>query len=346
MKLFPYNDKMFVESEHGSFTIVAKELYPIFKGMGVIGEINDPNTVVIQPECLDTSRKSNRFVPYLACEYSRPTVFSKHHLNLYSPFILTISEFARQNILRGMNYDPNKIKSVHLGANSAKWYKMPNVEKFPVFTYLTVNTSNDRSGYEYLIPAFNRFSQGKEVNLIIKDGDRNEKLESYISSLNNPKIIYTHGKLSTEELRVLYNKAHVFLYANNTTSFGMNIMDAALCGTPVLATMGSAIKEFLPDWTQPVKILTKIHNFENHIFEKMLNAGINPASIPNKAYYDGEVTGEIVVEDSILDSLNYSVDNYQSLLDINKKHIQFILENFTWEKTCNRILKLVTEYYK
>lgn len=345
MRLFPYNDKLFHNTERGSFTVVAKQLYEQFKIMDFLGDPYNPNTVVIQPECIDASRKTNKFVPYLACEYSNPFIGVVQSLMQYMPPLMTISDFAKNNILRSINYPKEKIVSIHLGSNNKIWYKTED-KKFEKFTFLTVNTSNDRSGFEYLLPAFMKFSEGKDINLYIKDGHKNINFKKYIESLNCKKIIYDDSNLSEAELRSLYNKAHIFIYATNTTSFGMNIMDAALCGTPVIATMGSAIKEFLPSWTQPVEIKSKIHNFENSIFEKMMSIGIPIQSIPRKQFFSENVYGEIVDEQSIIDSMEYSLSNYEKMKELNTKHIDFINKNYSWNDTSKKIINFLLQHYE
>ena len=115
MRVFPYNDKLFHENEFGSFTVVSKNIFNELKKLDLIGDPINPNTIWIQPECLDARRKSQNFIPYLACEYSKAANSTIENIKQYNPFILTISEFARKNILNSLNYDESKIKTVHLG---------------------------------------------------------------------------------------------------------------------------------------------------------------------------------------------------------------------------------------
>jgi glycosyltransferase involved in cell wall biosynthesis len=257
---------------------------------------------------------------------------------------MAISEFAKENLLRTVGKLNLQVHAVHLGTDPNKWYKI-NEEKFKTFTYLTVNTSNERSGFEYLIPAFIEFSKDKDVRLIIKDGPHNPNFANYINRLNNPKIKYSCELLPESDLRRLYCKSHVFVYANNTTSFGMNIMDAAMCGTPVIATLGSAIKEFLPEWTQPSKIVSIKHKFDSSIFQKFNEYYINYASDILQSHPQG-VEGEIVDQKSILSSLEYSYANYKSLEEINVSHRKFILENYTWRHTAEKMISILKNYYE
>ena len=344
MKYFPYDNNIFNATQCGSFTMVARQLFDEFRAMDILGDPYNSNTTMIHADCLNPTSRAPKYIPYLACEYSYPNNFTASVLARQRNFVLTISEFAKQNLLRTVGPLNLPIHSVHLGTDPNKWYKIDE-EKFKTFTYLTVNTSNERSGFEYLIPAFIEFSKDKDVRLVIKDGPHNSNFANYINQLNNPKIKYSCDLLSESNLRRLYCKSHVFVYANNTTSFGMNIMDAAMCGTPVIATLGSAIKEFLPEWTQPSKIVSIKHKFEPSIFQKFDQYFINYASDILQAHPQG-VEGEIVDQKSILESLEYSYANYKSLEEINVSHRKYILNNFTWRHTAEKMISILRKYYE
>jgi glycosyltransferase involved in cell wall biosynthesis len=334
MKIFAYNDKLNVPTEFGSFTVVARKLNEQFKKINVLGNIEDPETFVIYPEVFDTAQRWQRQIPLLACEYSLMPQIVLQKLNSYNPKVLAISDFAKNNII---NSGYTNVETVLLGSDPILWRPM-DIKKFDTFTYLTVNSSNERSGFEKLIPAFIEFSKDKNVNLIIKDGN-NPEFKEYIKSLNNPKIIYMDTIMSQEELCELYNKSHLFIYANNTTSFGMNILDSVLCGIPVIATFGSAVKEFLPEWTQPYKIKTEIKHLNSQSIKNWTDIGIRcfPETFLN--LFAGDIYGERVIQEDILNALDFSFINYDMYTIISKQHREFILANYTWEICAKNIIQ-------
>jgi glycosyltransferase involved in cell wall biosynthesis len=339
MKFCAYNDKLFSPNEFGSFTVVARKLNEFFHKAGVLGNILDHNTWVIYPEVFDTEQKWKKQIPYLACEYNLAPQIVIHKLKQYHPPVLSISDFAKNNL---NNSGYSRVETVHLGTDPSLWYKTQE-SKFSTFTFLTVNSSNERSGYEKLIPSFIEFSYDKDVNLIIKDG-KNKAFKEYIHSLNHSKIIYVDDMLSEEELRKLYNKSHVFLYTNNTTSFGMNPLDAVLCGTPAITTYGSALKEFIPEWTQPIKIRTELTKITPELILEWNKFGISCFPVSFLSIFGGDVYSEIVNEKDILLSLKYSFENYNDLLDKTNLHKQYILDNFTWDKCIQKIIEKVKQY--
>jgi hypothetical protein len=341
MKLFAYNDKLYNKNEFGSFTIVARQLNKFFLKHGLLGDINDPSTFVVYPDVFETQQRWQRQIPLLACEYSLMPNIVIQKLKTYNPLVLAISDFAKNNII---NSGYKNVKTAHLASDKDIWFETGE-EKFSKFTYLTINSSNERSGLEELIPAFIEFSKDKDVQLIIKDG-KNESFSKYVSSLGCEKIIYIDKPLTEDSIRSLYNKSHLFLYANHTTSFGMNPMDSVLCGTPAVVTFGSALKEFIPEWTQPIKIKTEMKIIDSRAIKEWQSKGINVFPEQFLNLFSCQIYGERVSMQSILESLDYSFINYSLYQDIVKKHKDFVLKNFTWDHTINKIIEEIELYAK
>lgn len=339
MKFFAYNDKTNDLNEFGSFTVVARKLNEQFKRLNILGDPNNPECFVIYPQVFETQQIFKNQIPYLACEYSLSPQIVIDRLNSYNPFVLAISKFAENNII---NSGYKNTDYVHLGTDENFWRKTED-EKFSIFTYLTVNSSNDRSGFESLIPAFLKFSQNKNVNLIIKDG-KNKDFKKYVESINNGKIIYIDDIMNETSLRKLYNKSHLFIYANNTTSFGMNPMDSVMCGTPAIVTLGSALKEFIPEWTQPHKILTTVNKISVDSIREWNSIGLRSFPEHFLNLFNGEIFAEKVIEEDIFDAFNFSIENYDSYLKILPKHQEFIIKNYTWRKCAEIIIEKIKNY--
>jgi glycosyltransferase involved in cell wall biosynthesis len=339
MKIFAYNGDLNKSTEYGSFTVVARKLNKEFNKLGILGSIDDPGSIIIYPEVFDTDRKWNKQIPYLACEYSLAPKIVIDRLKLYNPLVLAISNFAKNNII---NSGYEKVETVYLGADLETWYPtLPKIDD--IFTYLTVNTSNERSGLEKLIPAFDKFSKNKNVQLIVKDG-KNLKFGQFIAGFSNNKIKYIGEILSEQSLRDLYSKSHIFLYTNHTTSFGMTPLESVLCGTPSIVTLGSAIKEFIPEWTQPYKIFTEYKKIDTASIQEWQENSITcfPEYFLN--LFNGPIYGERVRGENIYDALEFSFKNYKEYRIIANKHKEYILEKYTWEQTAINIINILKKY--
>lgn len=335
MKIRSYNGSEHIPSECGSFTIVSRELNKQFKKLGVYSE--DSDSFVVVPECLNTQQQFKNQIPFLACEYSQPPSFVTHWLNQYQPKVFCISQFAKDNLVRG-GYPEDKIFVSLLGHDGSFWKPM-DIEKFPIFTFITVNTSNDRSGFEVFIPEFLKFAKNKNVRLIVKDGE-NENFKNWLFSLpgTEEKIIYDGWKINRKELKELYCKSHVNIYYNHTTSYGLNINDGALCGLPTLATFGSAIREFLPKWTQPFLVMTGKKSLNEITLNTWRNIGLHT---PPSNFYPFGTTRESILPDNIRLSLEYVYENYLEMLRINQLHQELIRKVYTWENTVQRLIDIL-----
>jgi len=339
MKIFAYNGDLNNNTEFGSFTVVARKLNKEFGKLNILGSIDDPNSIIIYPEVFETEQKWKKQIPYLACEYSLAPKIVIDKLKTYNPLVLAISDFAKNNLI---NSGYSKVETVHLGVDPDLWYPTTAKNK-EIFTYLTVNTSNERSGLEKLIKAFNKFSENKNVQLIIKDG-KNLPFKDYVKSLNNNKIIYIGDILPENELRDLYSQSNIFLYTNNTTSFGMTPLESVLCGTPAIVTLGSALKEFIPEWTQPYKIKTTYEQITPNTIREWQQCGIScfPEYFLN--LFNGPIFGERVCEKDISDVLEFSFENTKIYSIIGDKHRKEIIHKYTWSQTALNIIEKIKKY--
>lgn len=338
MKLYAHNGSLADPSECGSFTVVARQLNNIFKEREILSQDND--SFVIVPECLDVQRKFAKHIPFLASEYSNPPHFVSQTLKHYDyPVVLAISEFAKKNLIQS-GIDPNKIFTAHLGSNDKIWYPL-DLEKEEKFTFLTVNSSNDRSGFEVFIPEFIEFAnQVSNVQLIIKDG-KNPAFKDWIRKLNCPHIKYIDDRYNEEQMRILYSTSHVHVYYNHTTSFGMTSLDAALCGCPALCTFGSALKEFIPAWTQPFHVTTNTAILDSNAILGWQSIGLNT---PPQQFYPFATFREELNHEKIAENLHFAYNNYDQLKKINQQHQIFIKNNLNWNKTVDRIIEILNNY--
>jgi glycosyltransferase involved in cell wall biosynthesis len=70
-----------------------------------------------------------------------------------------------------------------------------------------------------------------------------EQIEVAIARAPNPTRILRTGFVSDEEKIDLYRGASVFVYPSIAEGFGLPVLEAMACGTPVVTTTGSAPEE-------------------------------------------------------------------------------------------------------
>jgi len=120
------------------------------------------------------------------------------------------------------------LESAHVIAK----YKLP--ERF----LLTVGTLEPRKNLAALITAYiNRRNSGADLPLLALvggDGWRDSSIRSTVSNAEQSGLIRRLGFVPSEDLPALYASCEVFLMPSIYEGFGMPLVEAQLCGAPVV----------------------------------------------------------------------------------------------------------------
>ena len=114
-------------------------------------------------------------------------------------------------------------------------------------------------GIDLLIDAFYELSKEMDnIRLVIAgpDGGFLDTLKKQAVALKiQEKIIFT-GMIDTTDKLAAYVDAEVYVLPSRYEAFGLTVLEAWACGTPVLLSEGCRISEFLPDkksFSDPIK---------------------------------------------------------------------------------------------
>jgi glycosyltransferase involved in cell wall biosynthesis len=127
--------------------------------------------------------------------------------------------------------------------------------KFPLdkTLFLTVRNLVPRMGLEPLIEAFNNSPLLKEKGLLLiaGRGPLEKKLHKMVARFDLNQSIRFLGRVPEEDLPRIYQAADFFvLPTRKLEGFGLVILEAMACGTPVLGTPVGAIPELLGPFDQ------------------------------------------------------------------------------------------------
>lgn len=159
--------------------------------------------------------------------------------------IITDSAFSAQDIVKFFPKAKRKIEVVLLAGDPAfKQIQYP--EKLYDFPYiLTIGGSEYRKNVFRLLRAFLSVpvSVRHGVKLVVVGGSwRGCDIQKEYPSAKYPEIVYP-GFVSEEKLIHLYNEAILFALPSLYEGFGLPILEAMNCGTPVLCANTSSIPE-------------------------------------------------------------------------------------------------------
>jgi glycosyltransferase involved in cell wall biosynthesis len=173
--------------------------------------------------------------------------------------VMTISEFTRQELLR-IGFAAHKVVTTPLGVGAAfnpcsDQKAMSEIrQRYGLGDapfVLSVGYLDPRKNLEALIKAFEQALECHTgpLNLVIV-GPRSSATQEVMTLLEQSKrrdrIILT-GYVSLKDLPVLYSMASVFAFLSLYEGFGLPVLEAMACGTPVIASNTTALPEVCGD---------------------------------------------------------------------------------------------------
>lgn len=172
-----------------------------------------------------------------------------------SDAIITVSESAKQDIIKYYKVTPEKIYSLHLWTDdNYKSISINEAEKRTLFTkynlpetfILFVGVLEDRKNINGIIKISELlYSKGIDIKFVLvgKPGFGFENIVDKIKKSEN-RIIHFEN-VSEKELVLMYNMAKIFLFPTHYEGFGLPPLEAMKCGLPVLASNKSSIPEIV-----------------------------------------------------------------------------------------------------
>ena len=186
----------------------------------------------------------------------------KKNVPLIDPdtFVICISESTKNDLLKyNKNLSTSQIKVIYPGASQnfnacADPDKIRQIkEKYGIsedFRYfLSLATLEPRKNLDRLVRCFLRFIEengSKDHCLVLVGGEGRDFARVYEAAKQNPKlenrVIFT-GFIPDEDLPPLVSGALSFFYISLYEGFGLPVLEAMQCGTPVVVSNTSSLPE-------------------------------------------------------------------------------------------------------
>ncbi len=229
--------------------------------------------------------------------------------------IITVSNFEKQNIINKLNIPEKRMAMIYNGYN--EWFTtfrdVTDIYKSyidkPGYFFFLGNTDPKKNTERTLI-AYSKYLEKSSVKrkLLMADLDKeylNGIIErNHIENIRNQIVM--PGYIVNSDLPYIYNRAFAFLYTSLRESFGIPLLEAMACGTPVITSNTSS----MPEIAGNDAILINPES-SDEIAEKMLQLE------NNELYY-----------------------NAQKEIGLKRAEL------FSWKKTAEQLLSLYEEVYK
>lgn len=156
-----------------------------------------------------------------------------------------ISESTADDLVqRGVRRD--RIRVIYPGIDTSRFTPMPGVRAVtPVFTYL--GRLKRYKGIEVVLRAFARLAHPTAVLEIAGTGDHRTSLERTARSIDHGDRVRFLGFIPEDEKLVLLRRSWALVFASPKEGWGITNLEAAACGTPVIASNSPGIRESVVD---------------------------------------------------------------------------------------------------
>ena len=171
--------------------------------------------------------------------------------------IITVSDFERQNIISKTGIPASQIQTVYNGFGT-RFTRLanyqPTVSKYidaPQGYLFFLGNTDPKKNTKRVLQAYADYARTAQSPLPLLVADlKAEILEQYISELSLTDVgslIRPSGYIDNSDLPAIYSGASAFIYTSLRESFGIPLLEAMACQTPVISSSISAIPEIAAD---------------------------------------------------------------------------------------------------
>jgi alpha-1,3-rhamnosyl/mannosyltransferase len=153
--------------------------------------------------------------------------------------IITPSEAIRSEVIRFFGVDPSRVTAIPLAAAA---HFRPQRDTRPAHPYLLyAGMFEARKNVDAIIVAWSAIRERFDIDLVLAGPRRGERIVPQRPGLILP------GEVSEHELVALYSGAVALIYPSYYEGFGLPVLEAMQCGTPVIISRDPALMETAGD---------------------------------------------------------------------------------------------------
>jgi glycosyltransferase involved in cell wall biosynthesis len=167
--------------------------------------------------------------------------------------VIAISHSTAHDLTASLNIAADKIDVAAPGYDAALYQSLPE-EQIAAFKqknglpdrfWLFLGTLEPRKNLITLIEAYAALPAAERLPLILAGGKGwlYDDIFSAVERYNLVRDIHFPGYLPVEDLPLWYNSAESFIYPSVFEGFGLPVLEAMACGTPVIISAASSLPE-------------------------------------------------------------------------------------------------------
>ena len=210
--------------------------------------------------------------------------------------IITVSNYEKENIISKLGLPPKKVAMIYNGYND--WFCPMEDEQCIFAKYMAergylffLGNTDPKKNTERTLIAYSMYLERSTVRrkLLMADLDR-EYLDDIIrrNHIENIRpMIEMPGYIVNTDLPYVYSAAFAFLYTSLRESFGIPLLEAMACGTPVITSNTSSMPEIggsdaiLVNPESPEEICNQLLRLEcdQEFYQQQVTIGLHRAKL-------------------------------------------------------------------
>jgi len=172
--------------------------------------------------------------------------------------IVTVSEFSKKDIVKLYDVPPGKVSVVYNGVNEdfkpvseaeQKTYRDKHSKGCPFFIF--VGALHPRKNLVRLFQAFDYFKeqQRTDIKLVVVGNKKywTREIQEAFEEMKHKDEVYFSGRMTAEELHRAVGSALAMAYVSYFEGFGLPIIEAFRCDTPVVTSNVTSMPEVAGD---------------------------------------------------------------------------------------------------
>jgi len=184
--------------------------------------------------------------------------------------IITVSDFAKEEITKELRLPKQKIQAIYHGYDQKVFFPIDDRKGDYLFH---VSVFQPVKNLDMLLQAYQKADANKKLPLVVV-------VPFYPDKIDIEGVTLINYAISHEEVAHYMQHARAFFLPSIRESFGLPLVEAMACGTPVVTSKGSACEEvvsdhgilcdahLLEDWVSAIESISSDNELWNKLSEK------------------------------------------------------------------------------
>jgi glycosyltransferase involved in cell wall biosynthesis len=219
--------------------------------------------------------------------------------------VILISQATRRDLLAAYRFSPEKLTVIPLAADPAfrpaSPHEVESVRRkhdLPEDYVLYLGSNKPHKNLVRLIDAFSRIARHTPRIALVIAGAWDPcypQARRRVAALELERSVHFLGPVAEEDLRALYSGATAFVFPSLYEGFGLPVLEAMACGTPIACSDASSLPEVAGDaalYFDPTDVEAIAWAFSEILTDPALRENLRAQGLNRASEFSWEQTGQ------------------------------------------------------